>query len=242
MSYLTLVKSENFGNVQCDFYSDNNQFWMTREQIGRALEYTDPMVAIGKIHDRHKERLGKHSFTNLVNGRKTYLYSPKGVYEICRWSQQPNADKFYDWVYELLEGLRTGKMSLFTVPKTFSEALLLAGSLQKQLEEQQPLVAFAEICAASKDSILIRELAKVASKNGLVTGERRLYRKLREWKMIFPNSTEPYQEYVDRGYFEVTQSAKDTTCGTRIFKTTRVTPKGQVYILDRLRREKEKIA
>lgn len=110
-------------------------------------------------------------------------------------------------------------------------------SLEARIETDRPLVAFAETCAASLDSILVRELAKVACKQGINIGEHRLYRMLRAWKMIFAKSTEPYQEYVDRGYFEVVQSTRETAKGIRLFKTTRVTAKGKVYIIDRLRKE-----
>lgn len=117
---LQIVKSSNFGNVQCDFYSKDNEIWMTREQIGQALEYSEPRIAISKIHDRHKERLDRFStVTKLVTvegsrdvSRDTYLYSAKGIYEICRWSQQPKADAFFDWVYDMLERLRRGESLL----------------------------------------------------------------------------------------------------------------------------------
>jgi hypothetical protein len=40
---------------------------MTREQLGQALQYSDPRVAITKIHTRNKDRLDKFSgVTNLV--------------------------------------------------------------------------------------------------------------------------------------------------------------------------------
>jgi anti-repressor protein len=123
------------------------------------------------------------------------------------------------------------------IPQSLPEALRLAADLAEQLDKQKPLVAFAETCAASQDSVLVRELAKICCKQGINIGEHRLYRRLRAWKMIFPHSTEPYQEYVDRGYFEVTQTAKETAKGTRLFKTTRVTPKGQIYIISRLKEE-----
>jgi ERCC4-related helicase len=42
----------------------------------------------------------------------TYLYSPKGVYEICRWSRQPKADAFMDWVWGVVESIRTGKADI----------------------------------------------------------------------------------------------------------------------------------
>lgn len=116
-SNLQLVTQESFGAVQCDFYKQDDEVWMTREQIGAALDYVDPRVAIAKLHIKHKDRLDKFSVvTDLVttDGKayETYLYSPKGVYEICRWSRQPKANAFYDWVYEVLEKLRTKQATL----------------------------------------------------------------------------------------------------------------------------------
>jgi prophage antirepressor-like protein len=110
-----LTQSGNFGNAICDFYGSKKDFWVTREQIGQALEYSHPTIAISKLHERHKGRLDKFSVvTKLVStDGKTYattVYSPKGIYEICRWSKQQKADAFYDWVYEMLEGLRTGRL------------------------------------------------------------------------------------------------------------------------------------
>ena len=83
---LALVKSENFGGVTCDFYQGMGEIWMTRRQIGEALEYRDPEDAIRKIHERHKERLDKFSVTDKLSGTdgklyRTYLYSSKGIYE-----------------------------------------------------------------------------------------------------------------------------------------------------------------
>jgi len=54
---LTLVTSENFEDIECDFYTDGDDFYITREQIGTALGYSDPRASIGNIHVRHKERL-----------------------------------------------------------------------------------------------------------------------------------------------------------------------------------------
>lgn len=119
MSNLVLVKSENFGNVHCDFYSDNatKEVWMTREQIGQALGYADPADAIYRIHERNKERLDGFSVIDRLSGTDgkqydTYLYSARGVYEICRWSRQPKANAFYDFVYDILEALRTKQATL----------------------------------------------------------------------------------------------------------------------------------
>lgn len=85
---------------------------MTREQIGRALQYSEPMKQIAKIHERHKERLDKFSFVEMTNGRNVYFYSMKGVYEIYRWSRQPIADEFIDFVWNVMEGIRKGTFKI----------------------------------------------------------------------------------------------------------------------------------
>lgn len=107
MTNLKLVTTETFGDLQCNFYRNmNDDILLTREQIGQALEYSDPMIAIGKIHNRHKNRLDNFSFTILVNGHETYYYTEKGVMEICRWSKSNKADEFMDWVWNIIEKYR----------------------------------------------------------------------------------------------------------------------------------------
>ena len=133
---LVLVKSETFGNVQCDFYQSRDEVWMTRRQIGEALEYGDANQAIKNIHLRHKGRLDKFSRVVQIETpsgiQETTIYSTKGVYEVCRWSQQAKADAFYDWVYEMLEALRKGEVLLVNpitqssqAQKLRAEAMLL---------------------------------------------------------------------------------------------------------------------
>jgi hypothetical protein len=36
---------------------------------------------------------------------------------------------------------------------------------------------------------------------------------------------------------KVVQNVRETSSGTMLFRTTRVTPKGQIYIIDKLRKE-----
>jgi prophage antirepressor-like protein len=135
MSNLALVKSASFGNIQCDIFMDSKtkNFYMTRNQIGEALEYANPTDAIRKIHHAHKDRLDQLSRafrSDTPSGKQTtVLYSAKGIYEICRWSQQPKANEFYDFVYERLEELRTGQMVM-----TPANARTVKSAEQIQLE------------------------------------------------------------------------------------------------------------
>ena len=48
---LTLATQRPFGTLTCDFYkNDSNEFYMTREQIGTALEYANAGDSIRLIH------------------------------------------------------------------------------------------------------------------------------------------------------------------------------------------------
>lgn len=109
--------------------------------------------------------------------------------------------------------------------------------LTSTIEEQKPKVLFAETCQASKSSILVRELAKLASDEGVKIGQNRLYRKLRQWGYIMKYSTEPTQRAMDSEYFEVIQRSVNTPEGTKLSRTTKVTPKGQIRIINRLKAE-----
>lgn len=101
---LVLCKQEKFNGVNVDFYRDNsNNIFMTREQIGKALEYKNPNDSIRTIHRRNKERLDKFAVSTKLNstdGKKydTTVYNSNGICEICRYSKQPKANLIYDWL------------------------------------------------------------------------------------------------------------------------------------------------
>lgn len=116
MMDLTKVASHPFNSVVCDFYkNEEGNIFMTREQIGKALEYANPNDAIDKIHTKHAERMIGVSSTSKLevevhNGNNSYyqtrdvwFYSQKGIFEICRHSRQPKANVFMDWVWDVVE-------------------------------------------------------------------------------------------------------------------------------------------
>ena len=83
--------------------------------------------------------------------------------------------------------------------------------------------------------MLVREVAKLASKNGITIGEKRLWQKLRDWGIV-SKKREPYQKAFDAGYFETKQGTYSTPYGTETYRTYKVTPRGQVYIIEKLKR------
>ena len=111
---LKLVKQGNFLGTKCDFYVDEDEnIYMSRTQIGYALQYKDPSNAIRNIHARHYKRLDNFSVEvttaqiervskHQSKDKLTFMYTAKGIFEICRHSNQSVADDFYDYVYSVV--------------------------------------------------------------------------------------------------------------------------------------------
>lgn len=122
---MTVITSKPFGALNVDVYqNDKHQYYMTREQIGAALEYNNPNKAIQNIHVKNTDRLDPLStFLKLrkVEGgitkeREYIVYSLRGVMEICRLSRQPKADAFMDFCWDIMESLMCGD-SVLATPK-----------------------------------------------------------------------------------------------------------------------------
>lgn len=106
----------------------------------------------------------------------------------------------------------------------------------KELEDKN---SFISKISASENSLLVREVAKLASKGNITIGEKALWNKLREWGYISQKSTEPMQSAINAGWFEVIERVVECSGKTLISKTTKVTGKGQVHIIKKLSKEYE---
>ena len=138
MSNLKLITTENFGNISCDFYRNmNDNILLTREQIGSALEYTNPRTAIKNIHRKHKDRLDELSIriksggyqnepTSKSEEQERVYYTERGIMEICRWSRQPLANQFMDWCWDVIEKYRNNQEFANTIDNTALNTLTQA--------------------------------------------------------------------------------------------------------------------
>lgn len=131
----------------------------------------------------------------------------------------------------------------YNLPQNYTEALrqLLTQveSNQKliaKIEEDRPRVSFAETIEKSSDSILVRELSKILANENIHIGQNKLYSLLRQWGYILQNSTEPTQKAVQQGLFKINERVTKTVKGDILSRTTMVTGKGQVFLLDKIKR------
>lgn len=229
----SLTVAETFGKRHADVLR-------AIENLECSAEFTERNFASSEYRDStgralHKIVMTQDGFSFLVmgfTGKEAARFKEMYINEFNRMKAELNKPQF-------------------ALPQTMAEALRLAADLSEQnerlakekllventLDEQRPLVAFAETCMDSERNLLVREVAKLASKNGIMIGEKRLYQKLRDWGMVFQSRTEPTQRAMEMGLFHIKKGVTQTPKGARDYETAKVTPKGQVYIINRLRNE-----
>ena len=113
---------------------------------------------------------------------------------------------------------------------------------QSKIKELEPKALFADSVASSKDSILIGELAKILNQNGVKIGQNRLFAWLRGNNYLISRGEQrnlPTQRFVEQGIFEIKKTAVNLPDGTTISNsTTKVTGKGQVYLVNKFLNER----
>ena len=124
--------------------------------------------------------------------------------------------------------------------KVMARALQIANARMKLLEakiaEDAPAVRFADAITGADTNILIRDQAKLLTQNGFKIGGNRFYELLREDGYLIKQGSDrnmPTQTSMDMGLFFVKETPRITREGTVIDRTTRVTPKGQKYFINR---------
>lgn len=125
------------------------------------------------------------------------------------------------------------------IPKTLPEALLLAAELAKQNEEAQkqlaiaaPKVDFADRIASADKGVPLGGFAKAV---GL--GPKKIFEILRQIKVLMTGGQRhnlPFQELIDRGYFQVKQGTYEANGETRISHTPLITGKGEQWLIRKL--------
>ncbi|WP_267379336.1 phage antirepressor [Bacillus sp. GM_Baccil_2] len=255
MNQLQVFNNEEFGRVRTVVKGED--VWFVAKDVCDVLEIVNTTRSLSRLDDdelhsmKVTDSLGRPQDTNVIN--------ESGLYSLIMTSRKPQAKAFKKWVTsEVLPSIRKHgaymtdqvleqavtnpdfAIGLLTKLKEEKEKLAAA---QEQIVQQKPLVVFAEACMQSEQTLKVSEVAKLATKQGVKIGQRQLFAKLREWELMFKRSTEPTQPAVEKGYFEIAQGVKQKPNGEAFtWTTTYVTPKGQAYIIGRLKKEQEQEA
>lgn len=241
-----------FGNLEV-LIKDGKEYFPATD-VAKILGYSNPHKAI-RDHCKSEGVNETLAPTNSGKQRKKFINEPN-LYRLIVKSKLPQAEQFEKWVFEeVLPTIRKhgAYMTDQALERAVTDPDFMIGLLtnlkeekSKRLEaerkvlQQQPFVTFAEACMQSDKSLKVSEVAKLATKQGVKIGQRRLFEKLREWELMFKRSTEPTQKAVEKGYFEVVQGVKKKPDGEAFtWTTTYVTPVGQSYIISRLKEEQQ---
>ncbi|WP_336821262.1 phage antirepressor KilAC domain-containing protein [Bacillus thuringiensis] len=255
MNQLQNFSHNAFGKLEILMKDGKEYFPAT--YVANLLGYANATEAI-KRHCKN-EGVAFHEVPTTSGVQNKKFINEPNLYRLIVKSKLPQAEQFEKWVFEdvlptirrhgaymtdqVLEQAVTNPdfaIGLLTKLKEEKEKLAAA---QQQIVQQQPLVVFAEACMQSNESLKVSEVAKMAAKHNVKIGQRQLFAKLREWNLMFKRSTEPTQLGVEKEYFEIAQGVKQKPNGEAFtWTTTYVTPKGQAYIIDRLKKEQEQEA
>lgn len=222
------------------------------------MGYKDSDQAIRK-HVDEEDKLNRQ-IKGLGQSRNMKIINESGLYSLILSSKLPNAKKFKRWVTsEVLPSIR--KHGAYMTEDVLEQAIenpdFMIGILQnlkkekekvkllknennklvEKIEEDKPKVTFATRVMNTKDNVTVTVLSKMISDEGFNISNRKLYDKLREWGYIYKRSRMPIQKYVEKGYFVVKTDTIDTPYGIKEVNNVKVTPKGQIHIVERILNE-----
>lgn len=163
--------------------------------------------------------------------------------QICMIQRSPEGKQIRQYFLDLEKAWNTPEQifarALKMADKTIDQLKSENATLIEDNERMKPKEIFADAVTASKDSILIGDLAKILKQKGIDIGQNRLFQKLRNNGYLIqrrgPSWNMPTQKSMEMGLFEVEERTITNPDGTtKIRKTTKVTGKGQQYFINKL--------
>ena len=249
MNEIKIFSNHEFGEIRT--VSIEGEPWLVGRDVAMALGYSDTAQAIRKHIDA--EDKGVVETTTPGGVQNVTVINESGLYSLVMSSKLPGAKKFKRWVTsEVLPSIRkhggyiTGQEEL-SGEELMAKALMFAEKKLKekdaQIHEMQPKALFADAVAASGNSILIGELAKMLRQNGVDMGEKRLFAWLRDnGYLVKRKGTDynmPTQKSMEMGLFQIKETVVNHASGyTSVNKTPKVTGKGQTYFVNKFLNKK----
>ncbi len=251
---IQIFNNDTFGNIR--IAQIDGAPWFCLTDICKPLGLTSKGV---------NQRL-THGVTNLypitdAKGRtqQALFVSESGLYDVVLDARKPAAKAFRKWIItEVLPSIRKhgAYMTDSAIAKSLEDPdyiIHLAKILKEERQarqkverlnaENRPKVTFADAVAGSNTSCLIGELAKIIRQNGVEMGQNRFFRYLRDHGYLISQGeryNQPMQRYVDAGYFEIKKGVRSGDGGVmHVTCTTKVTPKGQIYFINKFLHAKE---
>ena len=248
---IEIFKNDEFGEIRT--LTINNEPYFVGKDVASVLGYKEPRSAVSKKVD--EEDRGVSKIATPSGTQEMTVINESGLYSLILSSKLPSAKKFKRWVTsEVLPQIRkTGGYIPVDEGMTDSEimarALLIAqGTINKKdelikqhektIEQQKPLVDFANTIASTSKSIDMSSFAKLIKDEGIKMGRNKLFEWLRNNGYLMKNkNNEPYQRYIDSKIFEVVEYTITINGKSEPKIKTLVTGKGQIYLIKKLKEQ-----
>lgn len=249
---LQIFNNQEFGQIRTLFIE--NEGWLVGKDVTEILGYSNSSDALkNHVDEDDKKKIAFSDYPQFGN-KGAVLINESGLYSLILRSNLPKAKEFKRWVTsEVLPSIR--KHGAYMTENTLEKALTspdfliqLATNLKEEqekrrlLEEEKernaPKVIFADAVSTSHTSILVGELAKLMKQNGIDTGEKRLFKWLRDnGYLIKRKGTDynmPTQKSLELKIIEIKERTINNPDGSiRITKTPKITGKGQQYFINK---------
>ena len=166
----------------------------------------------------------------------------KDIEELAMMSRTEKGKKVRDYLIALEKAWNTPEQvmarALRIADRTIDELKHSNQRLTAVNEEMKPKAIFADAVAASHTSILIGDLAKLISQNGVSIGQKCLFKWLRDNGYLIKREGSdrnmPTQRSMEMKLFEVKESTiSNPDDSVRITRTPKVTGKGQQYFVNK---------
>lgn len=222
--------------IKVDF---DNQTISARD-LHKGLEVTDRfsrwferMVAYG--FTENVDFTSVKSSTLVNNGAEREIQdfdlSVDMAKHICMVQRTEKAKQVRQYLIDLEKAWNTPEQVMARALKLADRTI---NELTAKIEEQKPLVDFANHVAQSADTVDASTLARLANDEDIDIGRNKLIRWLKEHKVLMSNNL-PYQKYIDAGLMKVVETTKETVYGSKVFQKTVFTGKGQMWVIEKLR-------
>lgn len=234
--------TQNFNNNEDKFEEGKHYFKLTGEALKKLrIENIDlqisPMTRTFYLWtkrgaSRHCKMLGTDKAWDMFDSLEENYFNPK----VPQLTDEDQA------VLDIVNAADKAETALAV--KNYKEIVTkpLNDIIEKQsdvIEEMKPMALVGECLEVSKDSILVRELAKLLKQNGIDIGQNRLFEWLRDNGYLIKSGSDknmPTQKAMNLKLFEVKHTNVICNGESKIRKTTMVTGKGQAYFIKKFKK------
>lgn len=215
---------------------------LTGGDMSHYSRWTRQSIVENEFADEGTDYVG---FAIMANGNKTmdYALTIDFAKELCMMSKCEMGKIVRKYFIECERKLKAIDTPSYQIQNPIERAKrwIVEEEKRQQLQQEneimKPKALFADAVSASRNSILVGELAKLLKQNGIDMGTKRLFAWLRDNSYLMKSGSSknmPTQRAMEQRLFEIKEGSYINSDGVNVTtKTTKVTGKGQLFFVNK---------